>query len=708
MDCPAEFSVVRKELQNLPGVLDIRADYLDRVLHVHLASQQLRSADIVDHLQGIGFTSRYLADRSEGHLAGAHVAWRQRWVWSSGLLLSFALLARIAGLSAGWPASLAVGAALAAGVPVAEAALRSLRFGRIDMNVLMIVAAAGAVGIGEWFEAATALFLFGVAVWLESYSVRRARRAVMSLSEFLPQLAHRLTDRADRQTTLASDLETSSSAVEDVHPERLELGDLVLIRPGERIPIDGDVVAGESCVDESAITGETMPAEKSAGDCVFAGTQNGDGALTVQATTRAGETAVSHIARLVDQARTESSPTERFIDRFARIYTPVVLALAGFIGLVLPATLCVLGRLTPLASFSDWFYRGLVFMVIACPCALVISTPVTIVCALQRAARLGALIKGGRHVENLGRVKAVAFDKTGTLTTGRMRVDEVAATADASEPEVLALAAALESHSEHPIAQAIVRESTQRGIAIPAASGIQFYRGAGVSGSCRGRTYRIGSARFVGDAARQEGLPIEDDGILVFLATDNQLVGVIRLGDEVRSDAAEALAGLRRLGITKLVMLTGDRPTPAMVLGRRIGIDDVRSQLLPDEKIAGVQQIRAQFPLTAMVGDGINDAPALAAADVGVAMGREASHLAIDTADVVLLSPHLDRLVRLIKLGRATRLRLWQNILLSLGIKAAIMLLTVAGLGTMWLAVAADVGASIAVIANGMRLLRLP
>ena len=595
------------------------------------------------------------------------------------------------------------------GIPVVRTAWRAIRHFRLDMNVLMSMAAVGAFAIGEYFEAATAMFLFSVSLWLEAISMDRARRAVHSLVELTPTVAHRLQTGAEGVDGSTPILD--AAALRDVDPQQLLVGDIILLRPGEMVPVDGTIIQGESALNQAAITGESLPVEKEPGGEVFAGSLNGEGSLWVRTDRAAESSTLARIARLVEQAQAARSPTERFIDRFAARYTPLVIGMAVFMALGIP----FLGTLgwSWAASISpqEWFSRALVLLVIACPCALVISTPVTVVCGLYQAARQGILIKGGQYLETAGRLRSIAFDKTGTLTRGRPEVIGIEPAAGYTAEDVLAAAAALESHSEHPLAKAIVAEARRRGLELDEASDFSAMRGFGVRGKLRNETFFVGSPRMFADENYADGafgtkraMHLDGGSTLAVVATANSFWGTIRIADRPREEAARAVADLKKLGLKSISMLTGDGAAVSRLIARQIGVDHFYSNLLPDEKVSRVREICEEFSPTAMVGDGVNDAPALAASQLGIALGAGSSDTALETADVAIVSNDLGHIGDLIRLGRQCRVILGQNITLALFIKAVVLAAAAFGAATLWMAVVADVGASMLVIANGMRL----
>lgn len=687
MDCPEELGLIERRLEHLEGIGPLHADYVQRRLHVSYDPEHLEVDQITQSIRALGFTVEQASAAPDAPTAAWQ--WPEPAVWIGGCLLAPALLAWTWLGEGLLVQALAVAATLSAGIPVARRAWRAVGLRAIDMNVLMCVAAIGALATGYALEAATAMFLFGISLWLEAMSLDRARRAVQTLLNVVPQIAHRLVD----------------GHPVDVAPGELEVGDLVLVKPGERVPVDGLIESGRSAVNEAPITGESLPVDKSPGDRVFAGSLNGDGSLEVVAQRTAEETTLAHIARLVEQAHSRRSPTERFVDRFARRYTPAVIALAAVIALLPPLVW---------GGWGEWFHRSLVLLVIACPCALVISTPVTIVCGLHRAARSGMLVKGGEHLESAGLVNAVAFDKTGTLTAGRPVVVAVLPEPGIDADELLCVAASLERTSEHPLATAIVAAAQQRGIALRPVGDFSAVRGLGVRGVVDGRPTLAGSESFYRKEALGAPAPSDQpmatagDGsaaTTVFVGTPDSLLGRLLLADRPRADARQAVAMLGELGVESVVMLTGDRREVAGQLALELSIPEVYAELLPEDKVEHVERLVERYPALAMVGDGVNDAPALAASRLGIALGTAASDTALETADVVIMTPHVTRVPELIALGQRTRWVLYQNIGFALGVKLAVLVLAALGLATMWMAVAADVGASLAVVFNGMRLL---
>lgn len=574
------------------------------------------------------------------------------------------------------------------GVPIAWSGFRALRHGVVSMDLLMTLAVAGAVILQEWTEAATVVCLFALAHLLEEYSMGRVRRAIRALMDLSPSKA----------------LVRRNGTTQMVPVEEVPVGTHVMVKPGERIPLDGIVVEGHSTVDQSPITGESMPVDKGPGDPVFAGTINQRGSLEFEVTKAAPETTLGRILHCIEEAQAQRAPSQQFVERFARYYTPAVIFVAALVAFLPPV-------LFPQAGFREWFYKGLVLLVIACPCALVISTPVAVVSGLSAAARHGVLIKGGLYLEEAGAARAVAFDKTGTLTVGQPEVIETVPLDGSSPEELLALAAAVEQRSEHPFAQAIEQKARQAGLPLPEATDLEALTGLGAKAQIRGETYYVGGPRLFAElGAADETVQAllqhlaQQGQTAVLVGTVDRTMGLITLADQVRSTSRDTLQALRHLGIVQTVMLTGDNPQVAAQIAHATGIDDFRAGLLPDDKVAAIRELQAQHGRVIMVGDGINDAPALAAAQVGVAMGVAGTDVALETADMALMADDLSRLPWAVDLSRRTRRIIRQNIAAALLIKAVFMGLTCVGVASLWMAVGADMGVSLAVIANAMRL----
>ncbi|MGQ7848223.1 heavy metal translocating P-type ATPase [Granulosicoccus sp. 3-233] len=586
--------------------------------------------------------------------------------------------------------------ATAAGIRhVLPKAWYSLKTLRPDMNLLMTIAVVGAIAIGELFEAATVAFLFALSLTLESWSVGRARKAVAALLELAPSSVRIIDDNGEER---------------DVLPADVPIGTHFIVRAGDRIALDGEVFDGMGSVDQAPITGESIPVAKMPGDEVFAGTINGEGTLTVKATQAAQDTVLARITRSIGDAHAKRAAVERWVDAFARRYTPVVMIIALLVLLVPPLAFS--------AAWQPWVYNALVLLVIACPCALVISTPVSVVAALASAARSGVLIKGGTYVELPARLDALALDKTGTLTQGKPVVQKIVALDGRSEQALLSDAAALESRSSHPLATAVLNAAREEGLAPLPADDVQILAGRGVRGRVQGRPLWIGSSRFaretLSDGAElsyvleQHIVELEQAGnTVVVVGAGNQAIGVLALADALRPEARAMIAMLHRQGVKEIVMLTGDHAITANAVAAAAGIDTVRAGLLPEDKVSEIEALMARHEVVAMIGDGVNDAPAMARASFGVAMGAIGSDAAIETADIALMSDELERLPWLIRHSRRTLTVIRQNIVFSLALKAVFVIMTVFGIATLWGAIAADVGATLLVVANALRLLRL-
>jgi Cd2+/Zn2+-exporting ATPase len=553
-----------------------------------------------------------------------------------------------------------------------------------------VVAVAGAIALGEFFEAATVAFFFSLSLYLESWSVGRARNAVSALLDLAPPTARIIYDDG-------SEADMPAAAV--------AIGTKFIVRGGDRIPLDGEVVDGAGAVDQAPITGESALVPKEAGDDVYAGTINGEGTLTVRASKAASDTVLSKIIRMVGDAHSRRAEVEQWVTKFARIYTPVVMVLAILIAVIPP--------LVAGGDWGFWFYNALVLLVIACPCALVISTPVSIVAALAASARNGVLIKGGAYVEAPGRTTALAMDKTGTITMSEPEVAAIYPLGDTSEAELMARAVALEARSSHPLARAILGRAERDGIKIVAAEDTRTVPGRGLEGQMDGQSIWLGSDRFAEEKGLGGDIPadlrnqIEGAGsTLVAIGDAKGVSGVLELRDRIRPDAKGIIARLHAQGVKKIIMLTGDNAATASAVAAEVGIDEVRAELLPEDKVTAIEELVAQYSTVAMIGDGVNDAPAMARAHYGIAMGAVGSDAAIETADIALMTDDIGKVPWLIGHSRRTMSIIKQNIGLSLATKAVFVVATAFGMASMWGAIAADVGVSLLVVANALRLLR--
>jgi Cd2+/Zn2+-exporting ATPase len=686
MDCNEEVVILERRLKPLVGLEAVSADLMGQRLHVKYDAAKLTTSTMVDAVGETGM--RMWLEHEEPMLGGAALEWRWKLMLGCGGLLAMAALIDAAGLMrAALPFYLA-GAAAGIVYPLRRA-LTAARSHVLDINVLMVVAVAGALALGDWPEATTVVFLFAVAQWLEVRTMERARQAIRALIDLTPREA--LVRRNGRDQRMPVDA--------------IAVGDEIVVRPGEKIPLDGVVVTGQSDVNEAPLTGESRPIDKERGDEVYAGTINGRGAMDVRVLRLGRDSRLARIIHLVETAQARRAPVQSFVDRFARIYTPLVLALAVVVAVVPP--------LVAGAPVSTWVYRALVLLVIACPCALVISTPVSIVAALSVAARHGVLIKGGAYLERLASIRIVAFDKTGTLTKGELNVTDVAVVGRAVALDLIRLAAAVEARSAHPVASAITRHAQALLPDLPAVRHFTSLPGMGAEGEVDGRRVAIGNERLfetsridipkpwpAADRLRGEGKS------LVFVAADGLTLGAIAVADRPRETARETIELLRGQHVVSVAMLTGDHEETAAAIARELVIDEYHAALLPEHKQAMVESMRAAHGALMMVGDGVNDAPALAAADVGVAMGAAGSDAALETADVALMSDELLKLPYALRLSRATMRNVKTNVAISLCLKAAFLGLAIAGFATLWMAVLADTGATVIVVANALRLLR--
>lgn len=681
MDCAACATAVENAVCSLPGVRQVRVDVVKGRVRVEREGSR-GASDIARAIRGVGYT---VADTSRP--APPDLAPR---VWSaalSGIFMGGGLLT--AGTALAIPFHLL--SAIAGSIFVVPRGIRALRAGSLDINILVTLASAGAMILGEWSEAAAVMFLFAVAQLLETWAMGRARRAIQALMQLAPREA---SVRRDGQLVA-------------VPVAQVVAGETIVVRPGERVPLDGKIVAGESAVDQSTITGESLPVTKGAGDELFAGTINGPGALEVLVTHHAEDTTLARIMHAVEEAQATRAPTQSLVDRFAKVYTPAVVGLAALVAIIPPLALG--------GEWATWLYRALALLVIACPCALVISTPVTVVSGLTGAARAGVLIKGGAQLETAGGLSTIAFDKTGTLTLGRLVLTDVLPLNGLSASELLSLAAGVDRHSEHPVARAVVRAALRDGLVPVESTGFTALPGRGARALVAGRPIFIGNTRICSDlgTCRDEVhhaiARLEGQGKTAILVTDeSQPLGVLAIADQPRPGAREHVSALHAAGIRRVVMLTGDNQAVAARVGAELGVDDVRAGLLPADKQAAVLELRKAGERVGVVGDGVNDAPALASADLGIAMGAAGSHVALETADVVLMSDDLGQVAQTIRRSRRTVRIVKENIAFALGTKLVFLILALLGMATLWMAVAADMGASLAVILNGLRALKQP
>ncbi|WP_240967361.1 heavy metal translocating P-type ATPase [Pseudomonas nitroreducens] len=686
MDCPTEERLLRDALGRVPAVEDLDFNLMQRLLRVQ------HRFDSIEPLQKLVASLGMQAEPVDENAPAPAKPTQQKPWWPlalAGVAAAGAEFFEWFAIGPQWlVAALAIAAILGAGLPTYRKGWIALKNRNLNINALMSIAVTGAMLIGQWPEAAMVAVLFAIAELIEAKSLDRARNAIRGLLQLAPEQA---TVQVDGQW-------------QEVSAKSVALGARVRVRPGERIALDGEVLDGRSSVNQAPITGESLPVEKQAGDTLFAGTINGESALEYRVNRVADDSTLARIIHAVEEAQGSRAPTQRFVDQFSRIYTPAVFLIAIATALLPPLFFG--------GAWLDWVYRALVLLVIACPCALVISTPVTIVSGLSAAARLGILIKGGVFLEMGRSLSWIALDKTGTLTEGRPRQTDFTALRETDAGDVRALAASLAARSDHPVSHAVAQAAEADNIALYSVGELTALPGRGVKGEIDGRTYHLGNHRLVEELElcskeleeRLDALEQQGKTVIVLLDAQGPLA-LFAVADGVKETSREAVAQLHELGVRTL-MLTGDNPHTAAAIGAQVGIDEALGNLLPEDKLREVKQRQEGGKRVGMVGDGINDAPALARADIGFAMGAAGTDTAIETAGVALMDDDLRKLPSFIRLSRQTHRVLIQNITLALGIKAVFLALTLAGEGTLWMAVFADMGASLLVVFNGLRLLR--
>ncbi|MGY3298677.1 Cd2+/Zn2+-exporting ATPase [Pseudomonas sp. TE6288] len=689
MDCPTEQTLIQDKLGKLAGVEQLEFNLINRVLGVRHTLEG--TAEIERAIDSLGMKAEPLAAEDDG-AASAPQASKTRW-WPLALSGAAAIAAEIVHFSGKAPewvvAALALAAILGCGLGTYKKGWIALKNRNLNINALMSIAVTGAVLIGQWPEAAMVMVLFTVAELIEARSLDRARNAIGGLMQLAPDMA--TVQQADGQWR-------------EVEVREVAIGARVRVRPGERIGLDGEVVSGQSSVDQAPITGESLPVEKAVGDKLFAGTINQAGAMEYRVTAAAGQSTLARIIKAVEEAQGARAPTQRFVDQFSRIYTPVVFAVALAVALIPPLFMA--------GAWFDWIYRALVLLVVACPCALVISTPVTIVSGLAAAARKGILIKGGVYLEGGRKLDFLALDKTGTITHGKPVQTDSKVLDPLFEGRAQALAASLAARSDHPVSGAIALFAKGQDLVLSEVSEFAALAGRGVRGDIEGQTYHLGNHRLVEELglcspeleAQLDVLERQGKTVVLLLDRSGPLA-LFAVADTVKDSSRQAIAELHALGI-KTVMLTGDNPHTAQAIAAQVGIDRAEGNLLPADKLASIENLYAQGHRVGMVGDGINDAPALARAEIGFAMAAAGTDTAIETADVALMDDDLRKIPAFVRLSRQSAAILTQNIVLALGIKAIFLAITFAGMATMWMAVFADMGVSLLVVFNGLRLLR--
>lgn len=680
--------IFEKNVKNLPGVKDAQVNFGASKITVY-------GRTTVEELEKAGaFENLKVTPEKQRSIEKKKPFWKEHWnvLLSAILLVAGYLLGEQYGeesiLSAiSYAASIIIG-----GYELFKKGIKNLFRLQFDMNTLMTVAIIGAAAIGEWGEGATVVILFAISEVLERYSMEKARQSIRSLMDIAPKEA--LIRRGSEEIT--------------VNVDDIQVGDVMIVKPGQKLAMDGVVIKGTSTINQAAITGESVPVTKTIDDEVFAGTLNEEGLLEVKVTKRVEDTTISKIIHLVEEAQAERAPSQAFVDRFAKYYTPAIMILALGIAVVPPLFVG--------ADWGDWVYRGLALLVVGCPCALVISTPVSIVTAIGNAAKNGVLIKGGIHLEEAGRLSAIAFDKTGTLTKGVPEVTDVVTFGTKNENELLSIAAVIEKGSQHPLASAIVRKAENLGEDLTlVVEDFQSITGKGVKANVNGELYYVGSPKLFAELhsdisvetnQRIEELQKQGKTVMV-LGTEQQILALIAVADEVRDSSTVVIKQLHEIGIKKTIMLTGDNQATAEAIGRRLNVTDVKADLMPQDKLDYIKQLRKDYGKVAMIGDGVNDAPALAASTVGIAMGGAGTDTALETADIALMADDLSKLPYTIRLSRKTLAIIKQNLTFSLGIKLLALALIVPGWLTLWLAIFADMGATLIVTLNSLRLLKV-
>ena len=679
---------IEGRLAAIEGVIASSVNLPAQVARVEFERERLRPERVDEALRDMGVAAAEAREPVPSWYA------RNRelaWSLAGGALLAAGFALARAGVGSAVVTPVYVASYLFGGFDLVRHALGTLRRGRLsfDIDLLMLLAAIGAASLGEWAEGAFLLFLFSLAHALEHYALGRARASIRALADLAPPIAR--VQRGDR--------------VEEVPVAQVQPGDRVLVRPAERIPVDGRIATGRSAVNQAPITGESVPVDKAQGDDVYAGTINGEGALTIETTKAAGDRTLDRVIKLVEEAQTQKAPTQVFTDRFERIFVPLVL-IGDLVVMIVP----------PVLGVWDWstsFYRAMALLVASSPCALALGTPATVLAGIAQAARRGVLVKGGMHLENLGTINAIALDKTGTLTIGQPEVTDVVPSAAGGEAELLQVSAAVERQSQHPLAQAVVRRAEREGVSNVEATPLESVTGRGVRARVNGQPVEIGNARLFEEnghrlsedtAAAVARLQSEGRSIMIVRMGDRWL-GVLGLADRPREGVKGVLEAMRRIGLKRIVMLTGDHRAVGEAIGKEVGVDEIRGELLPEDKVTAIQALLREHGRVAMVGDGVNDAPALAQATVGIAMGAAGTATALETADVALMADDLGRLPFAIGLSRKARAIIRQNLYLSLAVIAVLILATTTGVFGIGPAVLVHEGSTLVVIANALRLL---
>ncbi|QLC88002.1 MULTISPECIES: heavy metal translocating P-type ATPase [Priestia] len=684
MDCAACANTIVNHLKTVPAVKDVRVNFSTGKAQIEHDNE---ADDIIKEVSKAGYTAT-LVTSSRQSAESRHHKGQNGPIVFSGILIALGFIGSHTGIASYMTTVLYAIAMIVSGYKPAKSAYYGIKSRSLDMNVLMTVAALGAAVIGEWLEGATVVWLFALGVALQTRSIEQTRNSIRGLMDLAPS-----------EAWVKENGQLIKKAAEDI-----SIGTTIVVKPGDRIPLDGEIINGESSINQAPITGESIPVDKVIGDAVYAGTINESGSLEIKVTKLVEDTTISKIIHLVEEAQEKKAPTQAFVDKFATIYTPIVFILALFI-MVIP----------PLfdGAWSEWFYKGLELLVVACPCALVISTPVAIVSAIGNAAKNGVLIKGGTFLEKAGAINAIAFDKTGTLTEGKPAVSEVVSLA-AEENQLLAITKTLEDYSNHPIARAIVDYAAEKKVDSLQGSNFKILTGKGVQATIQETVYYAGNAKLFSDL----GTPLshcwshieklQNEGkTIIIVGTAKSVLGIISVADTIRHTTVSALESLKQNGMQQIVMLTGDNEGTAKMIASESRVDRYFADLLPEDKVKAIQQLQHEGYQTAMVGDGINDAPALATADLGIAMGGAGTDTAMETADIVLMADNLEKLPHTMKLSRKALAVIKQNIWFSIIVKVIALAFIFPGWLTLWIAVLSDTGAALLVILNSLRLLKM-
>lgn len=688
MDCADESEIIEKKMRSQMGVRDFEIYLMSRQLKVSYDPSLISAQDMIKAVAETGMKASMVREKR----ARVTAWWKEKrmvFLFICGVLTVTAYILDRSGTAGLIVRILYTGAIIIGGYYPAKTGLSALRMLTMNINTLLVIATIGAMGLDLWEEAAVLVFVYSLGSILETYAVDKARGALRALMDIVPHEA--LVRRNGSETVLPV--------------EEIALGDAVIVRPGEKIPLDGKVVSGSSFVDQASITGESLPAEKKTGDEVFAGSINQRGSLEIEVTKKSVDTTLARIIHSVEESQAKKSTYQRFGERFGRYYTPAMFVLGIGVALIPPL---LFGR-----AWSPWFYRALVVFVVSCSCGLALSVPVSVVAAISNAARKGVIFKGGVYLELAERLRAVAFDKTGTLTIGRPVVTDIIAYHSLSQKDVLSFAASVESRSEHPLAEAIVRKAKEEGISLRRPEDFEALAGLGVKAKIDGDLYVVGSRHFILDRGISDG-QIQDDisrlekegKTAVFLGNEQDLLGVLAIADTLRAEAKEAIGSLRVQGI-KIIMLTGDNEGTARAIAEAVGVDEYLAQLLPEDKVEAVKKLKEKFGVVAMVGDGINDAPAMAVSDVGIAMGAAGTDVAMETGDIALMSDNLSMIPAVLRLSRRSIANIRQNIVVSLALVAFLIPAALTGWLDLVPGLLINEVSALIVIANGLRLLRI-